>query len=57
MLEALSYLLQLAGLILLVIGYRTSNRKLLLAAALILWIGSGVPDMVQGFNDGWRPVR
>jgi hypothetical protein len=57
MLEAFSYLLQLVGLILLVIGYRTSNRNMLLAAAVILWIGSGVPDMVQGFNDGWRSVR
>jgi hypothetical protein len=57
MLEACSYLLQLVGLILLVIGYRTSNRNLLLAAALILWIGSAVPDLVQGFNEGWRSVR
>ena len=57
MLEAFSYLLQLVGLILLVIGYRTSNRNMLLAAAFILWTGSGVPDLVRGFSDGWHAVR
>jgi len=57
MLEAFSYLLQLAGLILLVFGYRKSSRDMLLAAALLLWIGGGVPDIVNGFNDGWRSVR
>lgn len=57
MLEAFSYLLQLAGVFLLVIGYRHSNRNQLLAAALILWIGAGVPDIVNGFSDGWHSAR
>lgn len=52
MAEPLSYLLEIIGLVLLVLGYRRNNRNLLLAAALCLWIGAGVNDFVRGFLDG-----
>lgn len=52
MLDTLALLVQLIGLILLVFGYRTSNRNLLLCAALCLWFGGGIPDFAAGFMDG-----
>lgn len=52
MTETLAYILEFTGLILLVIGYRKNNRKLLLAAALCLWFGAGVEDFVHGVTEG-----
>lgn len=53
MTDALSYLLEIIGLVLLVIGYRKNNRNLLLAAAICLWLGAGVNDFVRGLIDGY----
>jgi len=52
MADILSYLLEITGLVLLVLGYRRNNRNLLLAAALCLWIGGGINDFARGFLDG-----
>ncbi|MGI4842492.1 MAG: hypothetical protein ACRYF7_04185 [Janthinobacterium lividum] len=52
MTEVLAYLLEFTGLVLLVLGYRKSNRNLLLGAALCLWFGAGVESFVRGFLHG-----
>lgn len=54
MLEMLSQLVQLVGVVLLVLGFRKSNRSMLLGAALCLWIGPDISDIVLGFNAGWH---
>lgn len=54
MANAASYVLEVVGLVLLVIGYRRSNRNLLLAASLCLWFGGSLSDFVHGFMDGAR---
>jgi hypothetical protein len=48
----ISSVIQLVGLILLVAGFRSTNRNLLLGAALLLWFGAGSSDFVHGFMDG-----
>ncbi|WP_275041321.1 hypothetical protein [Massilia sp. 9096] len=39
-------------MVLLAVGYRKTNRNLLLAAALMMWLGAGLNDFTQGFVDG-----
>jgi hypothetical protein len=53
MTNALSYLLEIVGLVLLVIGYRKSNRNLMVAAALLLWFGGSFNEFANGFVNGW----
>lgn len=53
---AISLAIQLLGLILLVMGFRGSNRNMLLGAALLLWFGAGSVDFVHGFIDGVNAV-
>jgi hypothetical protein len=48
----ISSVIQLVGLILLIAGFRSANRNLLLGAALLLWFGAGSSDFVHGFMDG-----
>jgi hypothetical protein len=48
----ISSVIQLVGLILLVAGFRSTNRNLLLGAALLLWFGAGSSDFVHGFMEG-----
>ncbi len=50
----ISSVIQLVGLILLVAGFRSTNRKLLLGAALLLWFGAGSSDFFHGFMEGAR---
>ncbi len=50
--ETIGYILEITGLVLLVLGYRKSNRNLMLAAALCLWFGAGISDFVRGFLHG-----
>ncbi|VXA99630.1 hypothetical protein [Massilia sp. 9I] len=50
--ETIGYILEFTGLVLLVLGYRKSNRNLMLAAALCLWFGGGISDFVRGFLHG-----
>jgi hypothetical protein len=50
----ISSMIQLVGLILLVAGFRSTNRNLLLGAALLLWFGAGSSDFVHGFIEGSR---
>ncbi|MFN3792351.1 hypothetical protein [Massilia sp.] len=52
MTEILAYLLEFTGLVLLVLGYRKSNRDLLLGAALCLWFGAGIEGFVRGLLHG-----
>jgi hypothetical protein len=49
---AISLVIQLLGLILLVMGFRSTNRNMLLGAALLLWFGAGYFDFVNGFIGG-----
>jgi hypothetical protein len=48
----ISLVIQLLGLVLLVAGFRGTNRNLLLGAALLLWFGAGSSDFIHGFIDG-----
>jgi hypothetical protein len=57
MTHTLSYLLEIVGLVLLVIGYRKANRNLMLAAALLLWFGGSFDGFVQGFLNGVQPPQ
>lgn len=50
----LFYLLQALALILLVMGYRSKKRMLLLAAAICIWAGYGIEDFAEGFADGYN---
>ena len=49
-------LLFVAGMVLLVVGYRRNRRNLLLAGAIVLFLSSAGPQFasgaVQGFHDG-----
>ncbi|HDS0950625.1 TPA: hypothetical protein QDZ34_000699 [Stenotrophomonas maltophilia] len=51
--DALNYVLLAAGLVMLVLGYRRSNRNLLLCAGLLLLAFNGVEDFAAGFADGY----
>jgi len=52
---AISIVLQLVGLVFLVMGFRKTNRNMLLGAALLLWFGAGANDFIHGFIDGVQP--
>jgi hypothetical protein len=52
MTNTISYVLEIIGLVLLVMGYRKSNRNLMLAAALLLWFGGSFNGFVSGLVDG-----
>lgn len=51
--DALNYVLLAAGVGMLVLGYRRSNRNLLLCAGLLLLAFNGVEDFAAGFADGY----
>jgi hypothetical protein len=53
----ISLVIQLLGLVLLVAGFRGTNRNLLLGAALLLWFGAGTSDFVHGFIEGVHAGR
>lgn len=46
--------LLVAGVAVLVIGYRRNDRNLLLAAASLLLLAGALGGMVEGFLEGWR---
>jgi hypothetical protein len=46
--------LLVAGVAVLVIGYRRNDRNLLLAAAILLLLAGALGGMVEGFLEGWR---
>jgi hypothetical protein len=52
MTHTLAYILEIIGVILLVTGYRKSNRNLLAVAALLLWFGGSFNDFAGGFTTG-----
>jgi hypothetical protein len=52
MTNTFSYILEIIGVILLVVGYRKSSRNLMAAAAVLLWLGGSFNDFVGGFTTG-----
>lgn len=52
----------IAGIVLLIVGYRKSHRNLLLAGAIVLFVSAAVQPfgegLMQGFHGGWssQPV-
>ena len=42
----------LIGLVLLVVGYRSRNRNVMLSAAIILFMSAAVDSLVGGFLEG-----
>lgn len=51
--DAVNYVLLAAGLVALVLGYRLSNRNMLLCAGLLLLAFNGVEDFADGFAAGY----
>ncbi|CAH0179952.1 hypothetical protein [Stenotrophomonas lactitubi] len=51
--DAVNYLLLAAGLVALVLGYRRSNRNMLLCAGLLLLAFNGIEDFADGFAAGY----
>jgi len=49
--------LLLVGLVILVVGYRRNNRNILLGAALLMLASVAVPEMVEGFQEGYSDAR
>ena len=41
-------ILLILGLVLLVIGYRKTDRNLMLVAAIVLWLSASIQDIVEG---------
>ena len=46
-----------AGLAMLVVGYRRNHRNLLLCAAITLFLAGTAPSMVEGFREGYAEAR
>ena len=47
----------LIGLVLLVVGYRSRNRNVMLSATIILFMSAAVDSLVGGFLEGYRESR
>ncbi len=47
----------LIGLVLLVVGYRSRNRNVMLSAAIILFMSAAVDSLVGGFLEGYNESR
>ena len=47
----------LIGLALLVAGYRSRNRNVMLSAAIILFLSASVDSLVGGFLEGYQESR
>jgi hypothetical protein len=45
--------LQVAGLVLLVVGYRKRDRNFMLGAALMMYVGGFLDEFVRGLVAGW----
>ena len=45
--------LLLAGIALLVIGYRRDRRNMLVTAAIVLFFAGSLGPLVDGFMEGW----
>jgi hypothetical protein len=50
----ISFALEISGIIVLTLGYRKSNRNLMLLGAVLLWTGGSVNDMVHGYLAGYK---
>lgn len=46
-----------AGVLLLVFGYRKSSRNMLLGAAILLFLAGAFGDFVAGFAEGYHGAR
>lgn len=46
-----------AGLILLVFGYRKNHRNLMLCAAITLFLSAALPSTISGFWEGYTEAR
>jgi ABC-type amino acid transport system permease subunit len=47
----LEIILLIVGIVLLIIGYRKTDRNLMLAAAVVLWLSASIHDIVSGAID------
>ncbi len=55
--ETLSRIIELLALGGLIYGYIKKNRNIMLASAIVLWIGSALPDLKKGFSEGFQAGR
>ncbi|WP_127564179.1 hypothetical protein [Stenotrophomonas indicatrix] len=51
--DVVNYTLLAAGLVTLVLGYRRSNRNMLLCAGVLLLAFNAVEDFANGFAEGY----
>ena len=47
----------LAGLVLLVVGYRKNHRNLMLCGAIVLFFSAALDPMASGFWQGYTEAR
>jgi uncharacterized membrane protein len=47
----------LIGLVLLVVGYRSRNRNVMLSAAILLFLSAAVDSLVGGFLEGYQQAE
>jgi hypothetical protein len=52
MLNIFSFILEVSGFCGLVFGYTRKNRNLMLVAAIVMWMGGSINDIVRGFLAG-----
>ena len=50
----MTFVYLIAGLVLLVAGYRSRNRNVMLSAAIILFLSASVDSLVGGFLEGYQ---
>jgi len=49
----LALILLVAGIVLLVVGYRKNSRNMLLVGALVLFSSAAIPDFIEGVQEGY----
>ena len=45
------------GLISLIVGYRKTDRKLLLIGAILFLLSGALGEAIEGFSDGWNRAQ
>jgi len=52
--ELMELSLLVLGIVLLVVGYRTNRRNVLLSAAIVLFVSGALGSFAQGYVHGWH---
>ena len=57
MITAIAIIVEMIGILFLFLGYRKSNRNMMLLGAVLLWVGAAIGDFLHGFFAGWTQVH